>query len=51
MDKNNPQLLIFGPEGGFSDQEIELFRDYPNYKLEENRLRTETAIIKAASLL
>ena len=51
IDKNNPQLLIFGPEGGFSDQEIQLFGDCQNYKLGENRLRTETAIIKAASLL
>ena len=43
--------LIFGPEGGLDKDELELFNPENIYNLAENRLRTETAIIKAASLL
>jgi 16S rRNA (uracil1498-N3)-methyltransferase len=43
--------FIFGPEGGLEQEELELFDMQNIYKLAENRLRTETAIIKAASLL
>jgi 16S rRNA (uracil1498-N3)-methyltransferase len=43
--------LIFGPEGGLDKDELELFNPLNIYNLAENRLRTETAIIKAASLL
>jgi len=43
--------LIFGPEGGLDNDELELFNPESIYNLAENRLRTETAIIKAASLL
>jgi 16S rRNA (uracil1498-N3)-methyltransferase len=44
-------LFIFGPEGDFTLEEMNLLNQAENYKLAENRLRTETAIIKAASLL
>ena len=41
--------FIFGPEGGLSKEEMNLFDE--KYKLADNRLRTETAIIKCASLI
>ena len=44
-------LFIFGPEGDFTLEEMNLLNKAENYKLAENRLRTETAIIKVASLL
>jgi 16S rRNA U1498 N3-methylase RsmE len=44
-------LFIFGPEGDFTIDELGILNSSINYKLAENRLRTETAIIKAASLL
>lgn len=43
--------FIFGPEGGFTNEELELFDKNNFYSLAENRLRTETAVIKCASLL
>jgi 16S rRNA (uracil1498-N3)-methyltransferase len=43
--------FIFGPEGGFSQKEIGLFKEESLFRLAVNRLRTETAIIKCASLL
>ena len=43
--------LIFGPEGGLDKEELDLFNPDNLYNLAENRLRTETAIIKAACLL
>ena len=44
-------LFIFGPEGDFTADESDSLKSGIKYKLAENRLRTETAIIKAASLL
>lgn len=44
-------LFIFGPEGDFTANELDSLKSGIKYKLAENRLRTETAIIKAASLL
>lgn len=44
-------LLIFGPEGDFIIEELNELNSFEKYKLAENRLRTETAIIKAASLI
>src|SRR3989339_2195372 len=44
-------LLIFGPEGDFAPDELNSLTSSVKYKLAENRLRTETAIIKAAALL
>jgi 16S rRNA (uracil1498-N3)-methyltransferase len=43
--------FIFGPEGGLDKDELELFNLENIYNLADNRLRTETAVIKAASLL
>jgi len=43
--------FLFGPEGGFSNEEKSLFSDGNKLKLTENRLRSETAIIVAASML
>jgi 16S rRNA (uracil1498-N3)-methyltransferase len=43
--------FIFGPEGGLDTDELELFDPENIYNLAENRLRTETAIIKVACLL
>lgn len=47
----NDYSFIFGPEGGLSDNELSLFEERIIFNLAENRLRAETAIIKAASLL
>lgn len=49
--KEKEYLLLFGPEGGFSTEELSVLNSSAKYKLADNRLRTETAIIKAASLL
>ena len=49
--EENDYYFIFGPEGGLSDKEMNLFETPIIYNLAENRLRAETAIIKAASML
>ena len=52
--KINPEekyYFIFGPEGGFTNEELELFNKNDFYSLADNRLRTETAVIKCASIL
>ena len=52
--KINPEekyYFIFGPEGGFTNEEQELFNKNNFYSLADNRLRTETAVIKCASIL
>ncbi len=41
--------FIFGPEGGFTEEELSYFSKV--YSLAENRLRSETAIVKCASLI
>lgn len=56
FDKNfinttEANYFIFGPEGGLSENEINLLKNAQRFSLSENRLRTETAIIKAASIL
>lgn len=51
IKSNTSYLLLFGPEGGLTEDEMDLLSDAERYCLAENRLRTETAIIKAASLL
>lgn len=43
--------FIFGPEGGLDGNELSLFNDQQLFNLAGNRLRSETAVIKAASLL
>ncbi len=42
--------LIFGPEGGLAENEIEMLIDKEIFQLTPNRLRAETAIITSASL-
>lgn len=43
--------FIFGPEGGLDKEEKKAFNEFETYRIAPNRLRTETAIIKAVSLL
>lgn len=43
--------FVFGPEGGYSNEEYEIIRNEQKIRLTENRLRSETAIITTASLL
>ncbi len=43
--------FIFGPEGGLSSNELSLFDSKDIYNISSNRLRSETALILAASLL
>jgi len=43
--------FIFGPEGGLDNDELGMFNPENIYNLAGNRLRTETAIVKAACLL
>ena len=51
IDENKNYYFVFGPEGGLAGDELKLFREKQIYNLAENRLRTETAIVKCASLL
>ncbi len=51
FDETKNYYLIFGPEGGFSEKEILEIEPTIIFNLAENRLRSETAIIKAASLI
>jgi 16S rRNA (uracil1498-N3)-methyltransferase len=44
-------FFIFGPEGGLSEKELSLFKNENIYKIADNRLRTETAIITCASVI
>ena len=46
-----PNYYLFGPEGGFDEYEINLVSNENRFKLSAKRLRSETAIIKCASLL
>jgi 16S rRNA (uracil1498-N3)-methyltransferase len=50
-DINKKYCFIFGPEGGLTENEIELFKTANIYTISDHRLRSETAIIKVASLL
>lgn len=47
----SPCIFIFGPEGGFSSRECIVKKEELELKLNENRLRSETAIVNAASIL
>lgn len=51
FDPNMNYLMIFGPEGGLSQKEIEIINPTLKFNLIENRLRSETAIVKAASII
>jgi 16S rRNA (uracil1498-N3)-methyltransferase len=48
---NKPTYFLFGPEGCFDENEIEVVEQENRFSLSTNRLRSETAIIKCASLL
>ena len=51
--KNKSQIIIIGPEGDFTSEEILKARDarFKMVSIGKNRLRTETACISAISLL
>ena len=51
IDGTKNYYFVFGPEGGLSEDELKLFPGKQIYNLAENRLRSETAIVKCASLL
>jgi 16S rRNA (uracil1498-N3)-methyltransferase len=51
LDLDKPTYFLFGPEGGFDNTELESVSQENRFSLTENRLRSETAIIKCASLL
>ncbi len=51
INSSKKNFLIFGPEGGLSEEEISNFEGTDLFKLAENRLRAETAIVKCASVL
>ncbi|MCB9219340.1 MAG: 16S rRNA (uracil(1498)-N(3))-methyltransferase [Ignavibacteriales bacterium] len=50
LEKKNINF-IFGPEGGLTTTEIEKLKNTYNVYLTKNRLRAETAIVSAASIL
>jgi len=51
--KNSSELALVGPEGGFSDSEINFLvgKGFKSFSLGMPRLRSETAAIKISSLL
>jgi 16S rRNA (uracil1498-N3)-methyltransferase len=51
INSNEKYIFIFGPEGGLDEKEISDLEGYETFKISPNRLRTETAIIKTASVL
>lgn len=51
FDETKNYYLIFGPEGGLSEKELMYMQPTLILNLAENRLRSETAIIKAASFI
>lgn len=51
LNPDNKYYLIFGPEGGLSKKELIFFEKENIYKIADNRLRTETAVITTASII
>lgn len=51
FDLSRPTYYLFGPEGGFDVNEIESVGQENRFRLSANRLRSETALIKCASLI
>jgi 16S rRNA (uracil1498-N3)-methyltransferase len=51
FEKDKPSYFLFGPEGGFDNDELKSVQESNHYSLSGNRLRSETAIIKCASFL
>jgi 16S rRNA (uracil1498-N3)-methyltransferase len=48
---SNTYYFLFGPEGGFENWEIKMIGSSNRFALSNHRLRSETAVIKVASLL
>jgi 16S rRNA (uracil1498-N3)-methyltransferase len=46
-----PCHVLIGPEGGFSDKEINMLKNWSGYSLGKNILRAETAVVSALSLI
>lgn len=44
-------FFIFGPEGGLDESELALFNENDFFEINEHRLRSETAVLKAASIV
>jgi 16S rRNA (uracil1498-N3)-methyltransferase len=53
LEKHKSVIAMVGPEGGFSDGEIDFLigKGFKSFSLGKPRLRSETAMIKVASLL
>jgi 16S rRNA (uracil1498-N3)-methyltransferase len=51
LNPDKKYYLIFGPEGGLSENELVFFEGENIYKISDNRLRTETAVVSAAALI
>lgn len=51
FEKNKNYYLFFGPEGSLTDDEIQLINPDMIFSLGHHRLRSETAIIKAVSII
>ncbi len=51
FDNANKYLFVFGPEGSLSDNELTTLKGNLIFNLGNYRLRSETAIVKSASLL
>ena len=51
ISSEKPTYFLFGPEGGFDKNEMETVEQENRFSLSTNRLRSETAIIKCASLI
>jgi 16S rRNA (uracil1498-N3)-methyltransferase len=51
LDKDKLYYFIFGPEGGLTSSELNMLSNAHKYKLTQNRLRSETAVITCAALL
>lgn len=47
----NDYTFVFGGESGFSSEEYRFLKNHKSYKLTPNRLRSETAIIAASTLI
>jgi 16S rRNA (uracil1498-N3)-methyltransferase len=51
FDNNIHYRFVFGPEGSLSDSEIKTLNPEFIYNLDKYRLRSETAVVKCASIL
>jgi 16S rRNA (uracil1498-N3)-methyltransferase len=51
LDKKTQYYFLFGPEGGFSNSELQKLKDKTLFRISSNRLRTETAAVGCASIL